>query len=264
MLTASQIAQRGEIGASDVPTIVNGAPEQLLAKWRQIVGLDPPVDFSNNWPVQHGAYMEPFILDWHERKLGYPFEERGEVLRHPQLDYLTCTLDAYDPVRDAVIDAKCTAWSIDWARQFYTPQFLIQRACMDAELAIMLISAGGAEPVEVEIEFEQTYYDEVLERIAKFHRCMETMLPPVHLPQLVAWEKLRTINLEAEDANYKAEMIEHLMDWRATHQAHRVHEQAATLAKSLVPEDVGRLLYQEIRISRNKKGHLSIRSAGDE
>jgi len=264
MLTAEQLSKRGEIGASDVPTIVNGTAEQLVEKWRVLTGLAEPEDLTYSWPVQQGVYMEPFILDWHQRKLTYPLEERGEVLRHPQLPFLTCTLDAYDRVRDAVIDAKCTAWSTDWACQFYAPQLLIQRACRGATKAILLISCAGREPEEIEIEFDQTYYDEVLERIRAFKICVDTVTPPAELPRLVPPEKWRTINLNVEDPNYKAELISHLEDWRATHEASKVHEQAATSAKSLVPNDVGRLRYQEIRISRSKRGHLSVRSVDDE
>jgi len=265
MLTAKQLSLRGEIGASDVPTLVNGTAEQLNDKWRQLVGLDPPEDLANRWPVQQGSYMEPFILDWHQKKLGYPLEQRGEVLRHKRLEFLTCTLDAYDRVRDAVIDSKCTSWSIDWATQFYTPQLLVQRDCMDASLAIMLISVAGREPEEVEIEFDQDYYDEVIARIEAFKICMETMTPPVALPKLVAPEEWRTVDLNTDvTPNYRDEIIGHLMDWRATHHACHVHEQAATLAKSLVPEDVGRLFFKDIAIRRNKKGNLSIRSRDDE
>jgi predicted phage-related endonuclease len=264
MLTAEQLAKRGEIGASDVPTIVNGTAEQLNAKWRQLVGLDPPEDLSNNWPVQQGSHMEPFILDWHQRKLGYPLEERGEVLRHPRLDFVTCTLDAYDRTRDAVIDSKCTAWSLDWATQFYTPQLLIQRDCKAASMAIMLVSVGGREPEEVEIEFDQDYYDEMIARIEAFKICMETMTPPVALPRLVAPEEWRTVNLDTEETNYKAELIEHLEVWAGTKDAAAVHEETAGVAKSLVPEDVGRLYFRDIVIRRNKKGHLSLRSRTDE
>ena len=263
-LTKQQLALRGEIGASDVPTIVNGDAASLNALWRRKVGLEPEPDLSEEWAPMAGSYMEPFILDWHERKLGYKFEERGRVVRHPDLDYVSCTLDAFDRQRNAVVDAKCTAWSLEWARQFYTPQFYIQRACKHAGMMIMLISVAGREPIEVEIDYDADYYVEVIARIQAFKQCMESMTEPAPLPKLVAYEKLRTVNLEKDDTNYKAELIEHLEDWRATAEAHRVHEQAAASGKSLVPNDVGRLTYQEITITRNKKGHLSLRSRNDD
>jgi len=264
-LTKEQLAKRGEIGASDVPTIVNGTAEQLNAKWRQLVGLDPPPDLSNNWAVQQGTYMEPFILDWHQRKLGYELTERGEVLRHPVLDYLTCTLDAYDLTRDAVIDAKCTAWSADWAKQFYAPQLLVQRACRGADGAIMLISVGGREPEEIEIEYDPDYYRQVIERITSFKLCMETMTEPSPLPPLIAPEKMRTIDIVTDETpNWRDEMIGHLLIWNETRDAARAHDDAAAAAKALVPIDVGKILCDDIVIKRNKKGHLAIRSTSDE
>lgn len=265
-LTKEQLAKRGEIGASDIPTIVNGTAEQLNAKWRKLVGLDEPDDLSENWAVQQGTYMEPFILDWHERKLGYQLGERGEVLRHPALDYVTCTLDCYDNVRNVVIDAKCTAWSIDWARQFYTPQLMIQAECrMIAEGAVMLISVGGREPEEVEIEWDDTYRDEVYKRIKAFKKCMETMTEPSPMPKLAPPEKWRTIDIVADETpNWRDEMIGHLLTWSDTRDAAKVHATAADDAKKLVPMDVGKILCDDIIIKRNKKGFLSIRSTGDE
>jgi hypothetical protein len=263
-LTKEQLAKRGEIGASDVPTIVNGTAEQLNAKWRQLTGLVEPEDLSQNWAVQQGSYMEPFILDWHARKLGYALERRGEVLRHPVLDYLTCTLDCFDATRNAVIDSKCTAWSIDWARQFYTPQLLVQRQCADADLAIMLISVGGREPGSRD-QFDADYYRQVLERVSAFKLCMETMTEPSPLPQLVAPEKWRTIDLVTDETpNWRDEMIGHLMMWDETRDAAKAHAVAADDAKKLVPMDVGKILCDNIIIKRNKKGFLAIRSTGDE
>lgn len=264
-LTAEQLALRGEIGASDVPTIVNGNAEQLNAKWRQLVGLDPPPDLSEIWAVQQGSYMEPFILDWHQRKLGYGLIERGKVLRHPVLDYLTCTLDCYDATRNVVIDSKCTAWSIDWAKQFYTPQLLVQQKCRNADGAIMLISVGGREPEEVEIEFDPDYYRQVLERVAAFKLCMATMTEPSPAPPLIAPEKMRTIDLVTDETpNWREEMIAQLLIWDETKHFAKAHSNAADAAKALVPIDVGKILCDDIVIKRNKKGHLAIRSTGDE
>ena len=260
MLSPEQLAKRGEIGASDIPIIVNGDDNKVLEKWQQLVGLVPPPDLSRVYAVQKGSFDEPFNLDWHQVTLGYELVERGEVLRHPELDFVTCTLDAYDPARDAVVDCKSTQAPLDWVRDFYAPQLLVQRACRGAKRAILLVSAAGREPVELEVEFDQAYYDEILARVRAFKICMETMTPPVAQSKLMAPGTLRSVDLENEKPNYRQEMIDRLEDWRATFKAYRSHEQAAAAAKSLVPQDVGRLLYQDIRITRDKRGVLSLRS----
>jgi hypothetical protein len=46
--------------------------------------------------------------------------------------------------------------------------------------------------------------------------------------------------------------------WSDTHLPAQLHAQAAESAKSLVPNDVGRLRFNDITINRNKRGHLSI------
>jgi hypothetical protein len=243
---------------------MNGDPADVLAKWRQLVGLDPEPDFSEDWPVQHGAYMEEFILAWQQRKLGYELVDRGRVIKHPQLSFLTCTLDAFDPVRDAVIDAKCTAWSVDWALQYYT-QLLIQRACKHAERAIMLISVAGREPVEVEMDeqLDGDYYKQVLERVSSFKLCMETMTPPVELPRIAPPEKWRTVDIEHDkSANYREELIEHLVDWRATRRAHQVHERQPRRENPLCQTTLAACFTRDHH-QPEQKGHLSIRSSDD-
>lgn len=259
-LTAAQLAKRGEIGASDVPVMVCGDDHSLLTKWREMCGLQERGDFSNDWRVQFGVHLEQFGLNWHERKLGYDLTERGEVYRHPLLDFLTCTLDAYDPVRDAVIEFKTTAWSAEWAERYYASQLYVQRACRGCKNAIMVICVGGNEPVEIEYDFDQTFYDEVLARVAAFKLCMETLTPPVVLPQIAPPEQWRTIDLELDTTlNQRSELIDHLWVWADTKDVSARHAQAADAVKSLIPPDVGRLRFQDIRINRDKRGHLSIR-----
>jgi predicted phage-related endonuclease len=261
-LTPEQLAKRGEIGASDVPVMVCGTDHELLTKWREMCGLQAREDYTNNWRVQFGNHLEQFGLDWHERKLGYDLIERGEVYRHPKLDFLTCTIDAFDPVRDAVIEFKTTAWSGEWAERYYASQLYVQRACRGCRNAIMVLCVGGNEPVEIEYDFDQHFYDEMLARVAAFKLCMETMTPPVVLPQIAPPEQWRTIDLALDTTlNQRSELIDLLLVWDECKDVADRCAQAADAAKSLIPPDVGRLRFNTITINRDKRGHLSIRRA---
>ena len=261
-LTAEQLAKRGDLGASDLPTIVCGDAHDLLKLYRVKLGLQEHDDLSRIYRVQKSVYDEPFNLDWHEVTLGYKLIERGEVYRHPEYDWLTCTLDAYDPVRDATIECKSTGWSADWAQRHYASQIYAQRACRKAKRAIMLLCVSNNDPVEIEYDFDQHFYDEIIARASAFKICMETQTEPVALPKLVPPEKWRTIDLINDTTlNQRSELIEHLECWVQSCDAAAQHEQAADAAKLLVPPDVGRLLYHDIKITRDKRGHLSIRRA---
>src|SRR5262245_20673908 len=80
MLTAEQLALReSKITASIAPPLMAGNEDVILNKWLELIG-DPgwkPEDFSTNWPIQFGAFIETFALDWHERRTQQALARRG-------------------------------------------------------------------------------------------------------------------------------------------------------------------------------------------
>lgn len=256
-LSKEQLAQRGDIGASDCPVIVAGTNEQRNDLWRVKCKLAEPPDLSFDWPVQRGAYMEPFIRQWQERKLGYTFAEVGRVVRHPKFDFLTATLDGYDAARDAVVEIK-TSVSLDFALRWYAAQLAVQRDCRGCKNALLLISIMGHEPVEIEVEADQAFIEEAYTRIAAFKICIDTITPPHPVEPVYPPEKWRTIDLAFENPNWKEEMAEHLTVWASTKTPADQHAEAAAAIKALLPGDVGKLHFYGIHISRNKRGALTI------
>src|SRR5262245_36462495 len=100
------LEQRAQIGASDVPKIVNGTKEQLPELYEVKRGTRPPADLSDVWEVQRGKREEPHIIAWREKELGYEFIYRQHIFRHPEYEWLSGTIDAFDPVREAVVEVK--------------------------------------------------------------------------------------------------------------------------------------------------------------
>src|SRR4051812_23031380 len=127
MLTAAQHAAReGRVTASFMPALVAGDEARILNEWRRLIG-DPsyvPENVADNWPVQLGSYLEPFILDWQERRTGIPLIRRGEVVVHPTRAWLSCTLDAWRAHDRTVVDAKVSSGfrALDEIVRYYTPQ----------------------------------------------------------------------------------------------------------------------------------------------
>jgi hypothetical protein len=257
-LTAEQLAQRGEFGASDMPVVVNGNAHQRNRMCRIKQGLEPPEDFTWDWDVQRGAHDEPLARRFYEHDLGYELTRVGEVVRHaPPFDFLTCTLDGFDPVREATVEFK-NAWSFDYAIKWYAPQAEAQRSILGVARAFLMISVMGHKPVEYEVPQDKRFHDVCFERLAAFRICVDTMILPHPVEAIAPPEKWRTVDLLNEDTNYKQEMIELLQIWSETKSFSEQHAQAAESAKSLVPNDVGRLRFNNISINRNKRGHLSI------
>src|SRR6185437_8157340 len=87
MLSPAQLQARdGKITASFLPKLMAGDNAAILNEWRRVVG-DPgwdPQNLDDSWPVQFGSYIEPFALDWHERKTGAFLSRRGEVVTCPE------------------------------------------------------------------------------------------------------------------------------------------------------------------------------------
>jgi hypothetical protein len=257
-LTPEQLAQRGEFGASDMPCVVNGNALQRNTMVRIKQGLEPPEDFTWNWEVQRGVITEPLARKFCEHDLGYQLTRVGEVVRHaPPFDFLTCTLDGFDPVREATVEFK-NAWSFDYAIRWYAPQAEAQRSILGVRRAFLMISVQGHKPVEYEVPRDRRFHDICFERLAAIKICVDTMILPHPVEPIAPPEKWRSVDLTSENTNYKDELIEHLVVWASTKLPSDQHAQAAESAKSLVPNDVGRLRFNDITINRNKRGHLSI------
>jgi hypothetical protein len=267
MLTAEQRkAREFKITASCAPTVMSGDEAALLALWRELIGEDPPRDLSNEWAPMLGAHLEPYILDWHEKKHGHALTERGRVVQHPTMDWLCCTLDCYRAHDDTVIDVKvCNSWQhLDDIVTRYTPQAIIQRECRKTTYCSLLVMHGTAEPRELPVFVDAEYTKVLFERMAAFALCVHTMTPPVPLPKFTPPEQWRSINLDDPlDTlpNWAPDAIRHVVDWARTKDAADENDQASSDLKKLLPEDVGRVTCLGVTVRRDRRGYLSIKKA---
>jgi len=245
--------------ASQAPIIVNGTAEQLLELWEERIGARPPKDLSAVLPVQLGKHCEPFILAWLERD-GHEISERQRYIEHPDLPWISCTLDGYRAFDDAVIEAK-TCNPFDDMRDIvtrYAPQALVQLRCRAASRAILAVLRGfSLEQHEVHITAE--YERQVWERLGAFQMCVDTLSPPVQLPVLVAPELWRTIDLSVDRPNWATDMIGEMRLWADTRIPARMHEKAKESVKALLPDDVGTVLFGALSVRRAKNGAVTIR-----
>jgi len=259
-LTLKQKAQRGVITASFLPYLLAGDTDKILQHWRIAVGdLDvEEEDLSTNWPVQFGAYVEPFALDWHQRKTGHPLTGRGHVMTHPQRPWLTCTLDAFRAADNTVIDVKVLGGyrRLDEAIAFYTPQMVAQKSCSEATHAALLIVHGGAEPQEHPVEWTSDYELVLWLRVEEYYRNILNLVPPSPLPSIVAPVKpIKTYDMTGDNRWADA-----AGRWFDNAVAARDFEDAKDTLKKLTPEDAVRASGHGVTVSRAKNGHLSVKA----
>lgn len=261
MLTAAQKAARdGKVNASFLPSLMAGDEARIIEEWKWLIG-DPsytPPDFSDNWPVNLGSYIEPFALDWHQAKTGQPLIRRGESVTHPTRPYVGCTLDAFRASDRAVIDCKAPgAWrNLGEVCSYYAPQLAAQRACTEAERAILLIVHGSAEPVEYPLDIEPEFERVMWERVDAFWRCVETLTPPFPLPPptVAALRPERIVHMDRNNAWSSEAAV-----WLANHEAKDLAIGAEKALKEMVPADAARCHGFGVVISRDRAGRLALR-----
>lgn len=259
-LTPEQLLLRdGKVTASFAPYLMAGDDTRILREWRRLVGHPSyeAEDVSANWPVHFGSYIEPFALDWHQNRTGQPLVRRGEVVTHPAMPHVCCTLDAYRASDAAVIDCKALSGfrKLDEACQFYTPQMIVQTRCTKAQRAALLIIHGGAEPKEYPIEWPADYESLVWERIGQFWQSVLDLAPPVEMSVAAApIPAVKTYDMAANN-QWPVEAAA----WLETRMQAKRFNDATSELKKLVPPDAGRCHGHGIEITRSKAGALTIK-----
>lgn len=258
-LSEEQKRARAEIPASFVPYLVRGDQEKIRRTWERAIGHPDYVeeDLSNEWLPSFGSYVEPFALDWHERKTGLFLGRRGESVRHPKLPYVSCTLDAWRREDDCVIDVKTLGpWrKLDEACHLYRPQMVVQKACVGALRASLLIVHGGAEPVEFPLTWDSLYEDAVWDRIDWFWNCVQNFIEPYALPPVEPpVEATKTIDMDGNNAFSVEAAI-----WLGSRDYAKKFEVAAKELKAMVPADCREAWGYGVKISRSKAGALTIK-----
>lgn len=261
-LTAEQHAKRADkIGASFAPALMAGDADAIRREWQRLVG-DPAheeKDLSDVWAVQFGSYVESFALDWEECKNGYKLTRRGEHVPHPKFSYLGCTLDAYRAHDSTVIDVKAPGAhrKLDDVISHYTPQMIVQRSCVGAEKASLLIVHGGAEPREYPIEIDPDYEKMVFHRLAWFWSFVERLVCPVEIPAIAAPVLAAKIYQMDDNADWKREA----QRWQQALGAAQIVKEAEKNLKLMCPQDAVKCIGHGVVITRDRAGRLALREA---
>ncbi len=259
-LTIEQLRLRdGKVTASFLPPLMAGDETKIMSEWKRLVG-DPsyaPENLDDIWPVQFGSWVEPFALDWHQRKTGRVLARRGEVVTHPTRPYVCCTLDAFRPDDGCVIDVKALGAyrKLDEACAYYTPQMVVQRDCVGGNGAALLIVHGGAEPVEHPIDIPDDYAAAVWQRIEWFWGCVQSLTEPVSVAAVAA----PVVPVKTYDFTGNNLWSDHAATWLATKDHAKKFDGAVKGLKEIIPADAVKAHGHGIQANRSKSGAITIK-----
>jgi predicted phage-related endonuclease len=261
-LTPEQkLARQGKIGASFAPALMAGDERRILEEWLRLTDHPDYVepDFSTIWAPSYGSFIEPFALDWHERRTAQPLTCRGVWVPHPELPHIGCTLDAYREADDAVVDCKAPGSyrTLDDVIAYYTPQMVVQRACVGAARAVLLIVHGGTEPREYEATWDEVYEAEVWHRLAWFWGLVESLQPPSTIPaSTIPAAVVRRVDMTGNN-----EFAASADTWLTNRPAAKLCEGAAKTLRSLVEPDVREAYGYGVSLTRDRAGRLLLKEA---
>lgn len=261
MLTPEALAARRlGIGGSDAAKIVSG---DWHALWLDKTGRAEPDDLSGVWPVQLGTVTEELNLDWYARKFGpAKAERRGEVVVHPTEKFMRCTIDGWDPISRAVMQAKhVNAFSkIADVREQYTPQVMHEMAVTNAAKGVLSVIIGAAEPVYELIERDEFWEIDYIEKCREFWRYVEEdRAPEQGAPmeiQPVAPALMRVVDM-TESNSWAAQAA----TWLRFRDEAKAWETSVKEIKLLVEADVREAKGHGIICSRSKAGALTIKES---
>ena len=260
MLTEEQMKRReGKVTASFLPYLMAGDEAKMLNEFRRLVG-DPSYeepDLSNVWPVAFGSFVEPLAIDWHQKKTGHELVDRGVWVNHPELEFVGSTLDCRRPFDNWVLDCKCPMrfTKLEKVLDFYPSQLVVQKDCVKAAGAALLIVHGGSEPEEHEITWDRLYEDEVWARIRWFWERVESLQPPCAIPAAKApVPAIRQVDMSTSNS-----WCTFAEGWLATKVAAKANKDAAEGMKALIEPDVVKAFGHGVIASRSKTGAITIR-----
>lgn len=184
-LNADAVAKRRSgIGGSDANVIMAGDPGALLHLWRVKRGEVEPERLDDVLPVMLGQWTEEFSRQWFERQTGLVVEQAGATFRHPDHEWMACTIDGlvrHRSGRLTVFEAKhCAAHAT--APELitrYTPQLTHNMLVTGADDAVLSVIYGNARWEAYAIELDLFYAAELIEAEQSFWDCVQIGRRPV-------------------------------------------------------------------------------------
>ena len=179
------------IGGSDATIIASGDKEAIDRLWMEKRGMDVPRETS--LPMEMGTFTEEFNRRWFTQETGRFVVRIGERQRHPQISWLTATIDGMaiesEPytnddaaIKDmAVFEAKHVNpfnFNLDDVVAHYMPQLQHNCFVVGASKAVLSILIGTMNWRCQWVDFDPLYHGELLAAERAFWRSVQDGTPP--------------------------------------------------------------------------------------
>lgn len=267
-LTAEQLAAReNKLTASRVGTLVTGSEEDIYSLWREMTG-DPTYDaiieadrksLDEKWEIRRGNALEGPVLNWYEFEKQQKISKRGEIIIHPDYNWVACTLDGWVEDMDYPIEVKVNYSGKKFLEvsAHYFPQQHWAMFANSRKRCAFGVSLYGHKPFFSVTEFDENYWSQLWQRAQAFWHCVENLIVPVQLPpvqEVVLPENYRTICMDGSNGWAMA-----AADWLANRESARMFETSKDSLKALMERDVGHAYGYGIHGKRNIKGAVTFR-----
>lgn len=184
-LSAEAVDRRRQgLGGSDANVVAAGDPGSVLHLWRVKRGEVTPESLEDVLPVMLGNWTEEFSRQWFERQTGLIVEDAGKFVRHPEIEWMTCSLDGtvrQPDGRVSVFEAKHCSHRASAAELIdrYLPQLTHNMLVTGADDAVLSVIYGNNRWEAYSVEFDPFYAAELMEAESRFWDCVRTGAKPI-------------------------------------------------------------------------------------
>ena len=175
------------IGASEVSSILGINPFNTpLQVWAVKTKEVEAPDLSDNEAVEWGSRLERVVSEKFAEKHGVKLIARKTRYVHPEHDFLSCELDNIIAGTEELVEIKTVnAWAYkQWENQDEIPDHVVVQVIMQLGLSKRKVGwigclVGGQRYLEKRVEFDQEFYDDMVEKCVAFWKMVQEKTPPV-------------------------------------------------------------------------------------
>lgn len=186
-MTTEQLQRMGFIGASEIGAVCGLDPFCTPLKLYGLkTGLIAPDDLSDNEAVEWGQRLERVVSQKFAEKHNVKLIAYKKRFFHPEYDFLSCELDNIIAGTDELVEVKtASAWQMKkWENQdeipaHYICQVMMQLGLSRRKVGHIAVLLGGQKYLERKVEFDQEFYDGLVEKAVAFWRMVEEKTPPM-------------------------------------------------------------------------------------
>jgi putative phage-type endonuclease len=171
--------RRTKIGASDAPIIMGVSPWCTPLQLYEQKVFD--IEILDNEYMERGRELEPFAMKAFEDQTGHIIYSM--VITHDSLQWMIATMDGITIDKTIAVEIKCPGKRDHFMAmnglipQKYIPQLQHQmEVCQLSE--INYFSFDGKYGVNIIVERDQEYINELLDKEKEFWYCLSNLIPP--------------------------------------------------------------------------------------